>query len=220
MSIVSFFTKPTAPKFGVAGNLLQFDGIISDNLEFDSFISSYPVESGINIAESKVILPTQWSVIGAVSNNPLGISATDFTGVLSSLIPDNSVISELTGLSAGFLAGSDATRSSAALSALIALRNQETNLTVFCGDITLHNMTITKITRLKNKENENCLIFQADLIEFIDVGDIIDKQSTKSRDDDNAAIQAANKKFNGDTTGFFSNPFQDGFINSGVGRLL
>lgn len=220
MSLVSFFSKTSAPSFGVSGNLLQFDGIISDNLEFNSIISSYPVERGINIAESKVILPNNWSVIGAVSNNPLGINLTDFTGLLSNFIPDNSIVSELEGMSAGFLAGSDSTRASAALEALIALRNQETNLTVFCGDITLQNMTITKITRLKDVTNENCLVFQADLIEFINVENVIDSQSTQSRDNDNAAIQAANKKFNGDTTPFVTNPFQDDFIKNGIGRLL
>lgn len=158
MSIISIFTRE-APT--IAGR--QFDAVLQDTFEANVELTEYVIELGARATDHRVILPFKWSIVGAVSNNPLRTNLTDFTGALPF---DSGVLSTIAGLSAGFLAGSSETRSSATLEFLIGLMTTGEPFDIDAGDIQLTNMVIARIRRTKDPENENGLIFEADLQEY------------------------------------------------------
>ncbi len=209
-----------SPQFGYAGNMLTFDAVLEDELDMQTKILGYPVEKGVIVNDTKVVIPAKWTITGVVSNNPLGVAPGDFTGLLSSLVPDNGIISTLSGLGAGFLAGSDSTRSAATLVALIGLMSSQALLTVLAGDIKLINMSIIRITRAKNPENENGLVFQATLQELINLDDVTNNNTTTPKEDDRASIQASNSIDKGSKTGTVATTKQNSFIADGIGRFI
>lgn len=162
MSIVNLFTKQ-APT--IAG--YSFDAVLEDTFEATVEVTTYPIESGVRVADHRILQPLKWSMVGAVSNNPLKVQLTDFLGGALSNLTNNPLVSTIAGLSAGFLAGSDETRASTTLQFLIVLMQSGDPFTIDAGDITLNNMVITRLSRTKDPENENGLIFVADLQELI-----------------------------------------------------
>lgn len=162
MSIVNLFTKQ-APT--IAG--YSFDAVLEDTLELNVEVTTYPIESGVRVSDHRILRPIQWSMTGAVSNNPLKVQITDFLGGALSNLTSNPLIASVAGLSAGFLAGSDETRSSTTLQFLILLMQSGDPFDIDAGDITLRNMVITRLSRTKDISNENGLIFIADLQELI-----------------------------------------------------
>ena len=162
MSIVNLFTKQ-APT--IAG--YSFDAVLEDTFEATVEVTTYPVESGVRVSDHRILQPFKWSMVGAISNNPLKIQITDFLGGALSNLTNNPLVATIAGLSAGFLAGSDETRASTTLQFLITLMQSGDPFTIDAGDITLHNMVITRLSRTKDPTNENGLIFIADLQELI-----------------------------------------------------
>ena len=162
MSIVQLFTKQ-APT--IAG--YSFDAVLEDTFEATVEVTTYPIESGVRVSDHRILQPFKWSLIGAVSNNPLKVQLTDFLGGALSNLTNNPLVASIAGLSAGFLAGSDETRASTTLQFLIVLMQSGDPFTIDAGDITLNNMVITRLSRTKDPSNENGLIFIADLQELI-----------------------------------------------------
>ena len=162
MSIVQLFTKQ-APT--IAG--YSFDAVLEDTFEATVEVTTYPIESGVRVSDHRILQPFKWSLVGAVSNNPLKVQLTDFLGGALSNLTNNPLVASIAGLSAGFLAGSDETRASTTLQFLIVLMQSGDPFTIDAGDITLNNMVITRISRTKYPSNENGLIFIADLQELI-----------------------------------------------------
>lgn len=162
MSIVNLFTKQ-APT--IAG--YSFDAVLEDTFEATVEVTSYPIESGVRISDHRILQPFKWSIVGAVSNNPLKVQLTDFLGGALSNLTNNPFVASIAGLSAGFLAGSDETRASTTLQFLILLMQQGDPFDIDAGDITLRNMVITRLSRTKDPSNENGLIFVAELQELI-----------------------------------------------------
>jgi hypothetical protein len=162
VSIVQLFTKQ-APT--IAG--YSFDAVLEDTFEATVEVTTYPIESGVRVADHRILQPFKWSLVGAVSNNPLKVQLTDFLGGALSNLTNNPLVSTVAGLSAGFLAGSDETRASTTLQFLIVLMQSGDPFTIDAGDITLNNMVITRLSRTKDPSNENGLIFVADLQELI-----------------------------------------------------
>jgi len=160
MSLITLITY-NQPSF--AG--FEFDAILEDTLEASVNYTSYPIENGANVVDHGIIQPLKWSLIGAVSNSPLKPVATDFTGVITDLIDDGR-IAQLLGTVTGFLSGSDDSRASSALTQLISLMVLREPFDVFTGDLTLSNMVVTDIKRVKNPQNEGGLIFEAQLQEL------------------------------------------------------
>ena len=72
-----------------------------------------------------------------------------------------------------FPSGSNDTRASNALDALIRLTQSRTPFTISCVDYTLKNMVIESITRTRDPENENALIFIATLKELVTLDVIV-----------------------------------------------
>lgn len=184
MSIINLFTKQ-APT--IAG--YSFDAILEDSFEASVEWTTYPVETGVNVNDHRIIQPNIWSLTGAVSNNPLKVQLTDFlTGGLSNLT-NNPYVATVAGLAAGFLSGSDETRASTTLEFLINLMVAGEPFDIDAGDIQLQNMVITRIGRTKDISNETGLIFVADLRELITLDRIpISGQPSQSmlRDNDPA----------------------------------
>ena len=162
MSIINLFTKQ-APT--IAG--YQFDAILEDTLDVSVEWTVYPVESGVNVNDHRIIQPVKWSLTGAVSNNPLKVQLTDFLAGGLSNLTNNPYVSAVAGLAAGFLAGSNETRASTTLEFLINLMRTGEPFAIDAGDIQLQNMVISRIGRTKDISNEQGLIFVCELQELI-----------------------------------------------------
>lgn len=162
MSILTVFTKQAPTLAGYS-----FDAVLEDDLDVSVEWTSYPVETGVNVNDHRIIQPTKWTMTGAVSNNPLTTQLTDFLGGALSNLTNNALVSTVAGLSAGFLAGSNSTRSSAVLEQLIGLMVAGEPFDVDAVDIQLQNMVISRIGRRRDNSNESGLIFVAQLQELI-----------------------------------------------------
>ena len=159
MSVVTLFTAKAPTLGGV-----EFDAILEDTFEGSVDQTTFPIESGANAADHRIIQPFRWSLVGIVSNNPLRVSATDFVGVLSTF--GDGVLATTAGLSAGFLSGSSDTRAGSALEFLVALMTDRESFSIDAGDIQLSNMGIVDIRRVKTPANEGGLVFEAQLQEL------------------------------------------------------
>jgi hypothetical protein len=164
MSIINVFTKQAPTLAGYS-----FDAVLEDSLDASVEWTTYPVESGVNVNDHRIIQPIKWSLTGAISNNPLQTQITDFLGGALSNLTNNPYVATIAGLSAGFLAGSNETRASSTLLFLIDLMVVGDPFDVDAGDIQLKNMVISRIGRVKDPSNEQGLIFVADLQELITI---------------------------------------------------
>ena len=162
MSLINLLVK-RGPQLGS----LQFDAVLSDDLDASVDIVQYPVETGTPIADHIIYQPIRYTMTGAVSNNPLKVSITDFTGALTNLVDDNPFIAAGAGLFAGWLSGSNETRSSTTLNTLLDFMYSGQVFTVDTGEITLNNLVIQRIGRSKDPGNENGLIFVAELQQIV-----------------------------------------------------
>lgn len=162
MSLINLLVK-RGPQLGS----LRFDAVLSDDLDASVDVVQYPIETGTPIADHIIYQPIRYTMTGAVSNNPLRVSITDFTGALTNLVDDNPFIAAGAGLFAGWLSGSNETRSSTTLNTLLDFMYSGQVFTVDTGEITLNNMVIQRIGRSKDPENENGLIFVAELQQIV-----------------------------------------------------
>lgn len=181
MSIITLF-RNNAPT--LAG--YEFDAVLEDTLELDIETTTYPIESGARAADHRIIQPFRWTLVGAVSNNPIRPVVTDFVGAVT----DNPVA----GAVAGLLSGSNDTRASDALAFLIELATQPETFDIDAGDIQLSNMTIARLSRTKEPRNENGLEFVVELQEYPSLDVLLDGNQPKQSqlaDGDPAKSQAA-----------------------------
>lgn len=190
MSLLTLFTN-SAPTF--AG--IEFDAVLEDTFESEVHNTGFTIESGVRAVDHRVVLPFKWSLIVAVSNNPLGPQPTDFiTGALSNL-SNNALLSQVAGLAAGFLAGSSETRASNVLNALITLQVSGETFDIDAGDIQLTNMVIDRIRRTKDPENEGGLIAECELAELPTLSTVVSANAEPSqsqlRDGDPSKSQLA-----------------------------
>lgn len=207
MSIVSLALRE-APTLGIEdGTIVEFDAVLEDVLEAEVTYTQYPIELGAHASDHAIIEPVKWRLIGGLSNNPLKIGVMDFAGGLVSNLTDSGTAAAALGYAggiAGYLGGSEQTRSQEALGFLLSLMRERKPFDVSAGDIDLTNMVITKLSRTKTAETEGGLIFIAELQEIPTVElTIKNNQPTqeKLRDDDPAKSQAAAKISNGEISG-------------------
>ena len=171
---------------------LEFDAVLEDTFEASVDLTSYPIEVGARATDHRIIKPRKWSIVGAMSNTPLNASVTDFIGGGVSNFVDSGVLSTVAGLSAGYLAGTEETRSSSTLKALLDLMDNGDPFDVDAGDIQLKNMVIGNIRRTKDASNEGGLIFEAELQEFPTLETVLAKNqpsSSQLNQDDPSASQ-------------------------------
>lgn len=172
MSILSILTRQSPT---IAG--YQFDAALEDTFEASVELTRYPVESGVKVADHRVINPMKYYITGAISNNPLKVF--DLVGMaaggLSNLAGNNPYVAAVAGLSAGFLAGSNNTRASSTLEFLLDLMINGLPFDVDAVDIQLKGMVITRLSRDRDPENEGGLIFVAELQELVSLDRLSDK---------------------------------------------
>lgn len=168
MALLSLLTKK-APTLGYGQMVMTFDAVIEDTLEASVTLSDYPIEVGSRSNDHRIKNPISWVMTGAISNNPLKISVTDFTGALSELSDNSGVLALSAGVMAGWLSGDEETRTSDALAALLKLMYEGDPFDVDAGDIQLSNMVIENIRRTKDATNDQGLIFVAQLREWQDI---------------------------------------------------
>lgn len=182
MSIINIFTQQAPTLAGYS-----FDAVLEDTIDASVEWTTYPVESGVNVNDHRIIQPIQWSLTGAVSNNPLQPQLTDFLSGAASKLVDNPYVATIAGLSAGFLAGSAGTRASSTLLKLIELMVSGEPFDIDAGDIQLSNMVISRIGRTRDPSNENGLLFTAELQELITIDRLVSldqPRQTQLRDGD------------------------------------
>lgn len=186
MSVITLFTRKTP---NIAG--IQFDAIIEDTFEASVEVTGFTIESGVRAADHRIVQPLQWSLIVAVSNNPLTIFPTQFVGALGS----GGTAATVAGLASGILSSSAETRTSEVLDQLLTLMVTGEPFTVDIGERILQNMTITSIRRTKTPENETGLFAEVSLQELPTLSTIISRGNQPSqaqlRDGDASKSQAA-----------------------------
>lgn len=194
MSIVNIFTRQAPTIAGYA-----FDAVLEDTFEASVSITTFPIESGVRIADHRIFNPFKWTMTGAISNNPVKVQLTDFIGGALSNLTDNPIVSGIAGLSAGFLAGSDETRASTTLDFLVWLMSSYDPFDIDAGDILLKNMAITRLSRTKEPRNEGGLEFVVEMQEVIELNRLAageERWSYQLRKDDpsqSALTRAVNK---------------------------
>tara|TARA_R110002072_G_scaffold169949_5_gene323506 strand:- start:7688 stop:8335 length:648 start_codon:yes stop_codon:yes gene_type:complete len=189
LSLINIFTAKSPTLNGI-----EFDAVLEDTFEASVELTGYEIELGARASDHRIIKPMKWSIIGAVSNTPLQPGITDFVGGVLSNFTDSGVASTVAGLSAGFLAGSTETRSSAALEELLTLMTTGEPFDVDAGDKQLVNMVIGNIRRTKDASNEGGLIFEAELQEYPTLKTTITNNqpiSSQLNQDDPSASQAS-----------------------------
>lgn len=171
--MLSILFPNRAPQF--AG--YQFEATLEDTFEASIELTSYPVESGVQVNDHRIINPQKWFVTGAIGSNPLK-PLIEFSGDISdlygvaigaatNLFRKNPLIAAAAGLATGFLAGNKETQASATLEFLLQLMRSGMPFDVDAVDVQLKNMVITKISRTRTPENERGLIVVLELQELI-----------------------------------------------------
>lgn len=153
--------------------MAEFDAVLEDTLEASVTLSDYPIEVGSRSNDHRIKNPIRWQIVGGISNNPLRLSVTDFTGLLSEVSDDSGALALSAGFMAGWLAGDKETRSSDVLQTLLRLMYEGDPFDVSTGDYDLKNMVIESIRRTKDPSNENGLLFSAQLVEWQDISTAI-----------------------------------------------
>lgn len=171
MSTLSLFTRQSPT---IAG--YQFDAVLEDSFEASVELTRYPVESGVKVADHRIIEPMRYYITGAISNNPL--KAIDVRGLIaggfSNAITGNPLAATAFGVSAGFLAGTSFTRASSTLQFLMELMVAGMPFDVDAVDIQLKDMVLTRLSRDRDPANENGLIFVAELQELVQLSRLTD----------------------------------------------
>ena len=217
MSIINLFTKKS-PSLGGGNSQITFDAVLSDNIETTIDFTQFPIEIGADATDHGIIRPIKYTMTGVVSNNPLSPSVTDFAGGVLSNFFDSGIVSAVSGISAGFLAGSDQTRAGSTLEFLIGLQYARRPFDVDTVDYQLNNMVITSLRRERNPENENGLIFIAEMQELPLLATVITQNQpgiSQLPSNDPAQTMAASDVNKGETQG---SSISD-TISQGIDRL-
>lgn len=201
---LALLTRLKAPTLSYQDITVEFDAVLEDTLEMSVTLSDYPLEVGVSSNDHRFINPTKWTITGAVSNNPLRVMATDFTGSLTEIASDSGILATTGGLMAGWLGGSNESRTSDTLLTLIKLMTEGEPFTVFAGDVNLSNMVIQSIRRTKDASNQNSLIFTAELTEWREI---------------EAAVASATSRKTNATTGEPTASSSSNFLNKGESSL-
>lgn len=190
-----------APVFAYGGLLMQFDAVLEDTLEESVTLSDYPLEVGVSSNDHRFINPAKWRITGAVSDNPLKFIINSFSGDLTELVSDTGEFTATGALMSGWLTQlTGIGRSLSALDGLISLMKYGEPFSVYTGDRILTNMVIERVTRTKAADNENTLIFTAELREWQSIETAISNasSSTQATTGTDTASAASNLKAKGE----------------------
>lgn len=167
--LMSIFSK-TLPSIGA----IEFDAKLEGLTSKAVLLTQYPVEFGANVNDHAILLPDRYLLTGVVSNTPLGFGLDDLgmmgvgaaasaVGGLAGAAITYAGAAIQRGVSAYLLAGEQGTRAQTAwkaLSDLLALR-KPFDLVTECE--TLSNMVLIRLDQRTRPEDEDGLIFVAEL---------------------------------------------------------
>ena len=186
MSLISLFTRSSPTLAGIT-----FDAILESTFTASVEFTGYTIEAGAKAADNGIILPQTYSLIVAVSNNPLTLYPTQFVGALGS----GGTSSTIAGLASGLLSSSPEFRTSEVLQQLLDIMVKRETFSVDTGKIILNNMVITSISETTTPQNETGLFAEVSLQELPTLTTIVSRglepNQTQLRDGDPSKSQAA-----------------------------
>ena len=161
MSLMSIFTK-TLPKIGPLEFDAKLEGITSKAIS----LTQYPVEFGANTNDHAILLPNRYLLTGAVSNSPLGLGLDDIgmmgAGALATVVGGVGGAA-ISAVSAYLLSGGDDTRASTAWASLTAIMEARGRFDLDTGKEIMRDMVIVRLDERTRPENEDGLVFIAEL---------------------------------------------------------
>ncbi|MDD0974869.1 phage baseplate protein [Pseudomonas fontis] len=161
MSLMSIFTK-TLPKIGPLEFDAKLEGITSKAIT----LTQYPVEFGANTNDHAILMPNRYLLTGAVSNSPLGLGLDDIgmmgAGAIASAVGGIGGAA-ITAVSAYLLSGGDDTRASTAWASLTAIMEARAKFDLDTGKEIMRDMMIIRLDERTRPENEDGLVFIAEL---------------------------------------------------------
>lgn len=162
--LISMFL-PQSPKIGP----FEFDAILEDVIESNVRTPLFPLEIQAEATDHIIVEPKVYTITGAISNTPIKVGLRTLgslgVGALSNLF-GSQVASQVAGLTAGFLAGTEETRSGSTLSALLAIQTAGQMFNLTTADIRLDNMIIRTIRRTRTPATEHGFTFTAEIAEL------------------------------------------------------
>lgn len=161
MSLMSIFTK-TLPKIGPLEFDAKLEGITSKAIT----LTQYPVEFGANTNDHAILMPNRYLLTGAVSNSPLGLGLDDIgmmgAGAIATAVGGIGGAA-ITAVSAYLLSGGDDTRASTAWASLTAIMEARAKFDLDTGKEIMRDMMIIRLDERTRPENEDGLVFIAEL---------------------------------------------------------
>jgi len=161
MSLMSIFTK-TLPKIGSLEFDAKLEGIASKAIT----LTQYPIEFGANTNDHAILMPNRYLLTGAVSNSPLGLGLDDIgmmgAGAIATAVGGVGGAA-ISAVSAYLLSSSDETRASTAWAALTALMESRGRFDLDTGKEIMRDMMIIRLDERTRPENEDGLVFIAEL---------------------------------------------------------
>lgn len=161
MSIMSIFSK-TLPSIGPLEFDAKLEGVTSKAVQ----LTQYPVEFGANTNDHAILLPNRYLLTGAVSNAPLGLGLDDIgmmgAGAVATAV-GGVAGAAISAVSAYLLSGSDETRASTAWASLTAILEARAKFDLDTGKEILKDMMLIRLDERTRPENEEGLIFIAEL---------------------------------------------------------
>ncbi len=105
MSLITLFTKQS-PKFQAGEVSIEFDAVFEDTISAGVDYTQYPVEIGATATDHGIVLPAQYSITAAVSNNPLSVGVADLAFGFASNFVESAAFNVFGSFLSSFLAGS------------------------------------------------------------------------------------------------------------------
>lgn len=163
MSMMSIFSK-TLPALG----LIEFDAKLEGATSKSVYLTQFPVESGANMNDHAILLPDRYVLTGAVSNTPLGLDLNDI-GMMGAGAAATAVGgvggAAISAVSAYLLSGSEQTRASAAWTSLTAMLKSRLPVELITEHDHYEEMLLISLYQRTTPENEDGLVFVAELQE-------------------------------------------------------
>lgn len=178
MSLISIFSK-TLPALGVIEFDAKLEGVTSKSV----YLTQYPVEFGANVNDHAIVLPDRYLLTGAISNTPLGLGLDDLgmmgAGAVASAV-GGVVGAAISTVAAYLLAGSEETRASTAWRSLSAMMKTRAPIELITEFETLQEMVIVRLDQRTRPEDEDGLIFVAELQECLRVSSKVGRGVTSA----------------------------------------
>lgn len=159
--VMSIFSK-TLPMLGQIEFDAKLEGVTSKAIQ----LTQFPVEFGANVNDHAILLPDRYLLTGAVSNTPLGIGLDDIgmmgVGAVATAV-GGIAGAAISTVSAYLLSGSESTRAATAWASLTAMLQARARFDLVTEYETLKDMVLIRLDQRTRPEDEDGLIFVAEL---------------------------------------------------------